>query len=284
MPLARRSASSCQSNANPAEGGSKAAGVLAILVQLSQGANAWLRWAYWIGRPCRESPAQISSVEPSKATDARTGHGPGWLRPSRRAARGQAGRRGRAQEAGADLPCGSASRRRRRRSAENRLRSSGRSDGTPGEAELDRCHRRQMDAGEAGGNGRRVIGDHEIARPQQPDKGRAPVMGDASRPHRRPEAWRPSDAGSLRGRQASLTSPGDPGDRPGRQGRRDRRDQLSGGLVRRFQLRGIGFRDGHGMKRRVHVAGIVGQDMDAGLDQLQVPDPAEMMEGRLARP
>ena len=50
----------------------------------------------------------------------------------------------------------------------------------PGEAELDRCRRRQMDAGKAGGNGRRVIGDHEIARPQQPDKGRAPSMGDAS--------------------------------------------------------------------------------------------------------
>ena len=37
------------------------------------------------------------------------------------------------------------------------------------------------------------------------------------------------------------------------------------------------------MKRRVHVAGIVGQDMDAGFDQLQVPDPAEMMKGGLAR-
>ena len=65
-PRARSAARRRQSSTNPAEGGSKAAGRLAILVQLSQGASGPDRWAYWIGCPCRASPAQMASAEASK--------------------------------------------------------------------------------------------------------------------------------------------------------------------------------------------------------------------------
>src|SRR5215469_11851633 len=52
----------------------------------------------------------------------------------------------------------------------------------PGETDLDRRSRRQMDAGKAGRQGRRVVGDHEIARAQELDEIRAQAVPDAPGP------------------------------------------------------------------------------------------------------
>ena len=65
--LAARPASVRQSSAKPADGGSNATGSAAIAVQTSHSASGSGTCAYWIGRPCRASPASTrcaAAVEP----------------------------------------------------------------------------------------------------------------------------------------------------------------------------------------------------------------------------
>jgi hypothetical protein len=65
-PRARSKPIRAQSRMNPADGASKATGWPAIRVQVSQIASGSGTYAYWIGRPCRARPSQISATGFSK--------------------------------------------------------------------------------------------------------------------------------------------------------------------------------------------------------------------------
>ena len=60
-------------------------------------------------------------------------------------------------------------------------------------------------------------------------------------------------------------------------------DDLARRVARPLQRRRVGVGHGGGMQRRVHVAGIDGDDGDAVRRELFVPDPAHVRERRLAR-
>ena len=64
---AERTESAAQSRMKPADGGSNATGGLAMRVQVSQIASGCGTYAYWIGRPWRASPSQISADRALKA-------------------------------------------------------------------------------------------------------------------------------------------------------------------------------------------------------------------------
>ena len=66
MPRAFRDPRKLQSRMKPADGGSKATGGPAMAVHTSQSASGVGTCEYWIGRPWRARPSQISPGEPSK--------------------------------------------------------------------------------------------------------------------------------------------------------------------------------------------------------------------------
>ncbi len=153
-----------QSSAKPADGASKATGRAAIFVHTSQSASGSGTCAYWMGRPCLAIPAQISSGVagepdrdeprmPEEALDDRR------QRPEENTVAGrEARRRGpvlgpRAVVAGTEGD-GDEARRVVKRAPR-------------GEAKLDRRAAFRMRAAEARGQGRRVVGDNEVARPKQ---------------------------------------------------------------------------------------------------------------------
>ena len=158
-----------QSSAKPADGGSNATGGPAIGVHTSHSASGAGTWAYWIGRPCRARPAQIASGGPSKRSATSRGwpssrstvaderpEGEPVARPQRRRRRPVLGAR--AVVAGAEHDGGKLADVVRRQRA------------PAGEPHLDGAAARHVLAAQAGGQRRGVVGDHQVAGPQELDE------------------------------------------------------------------------------------------------------------------
>ena len=155
-----------------------------------------------------------------------------------------------------------------------------------GEAELDGAPG-AAGRGERRRDGRRVVQDEQIARREEAGEvAHARVAPGARRADRRRGGDRRAAPRAARSRRAWVTVPPTPRPRGGRRSGRSPRPARSGRCARRRRREassversasGIGV----GVHRRVHLAGIDGDDAHAGPLELRAQDPAEVIEPRL---
>ena len=158
-PRSRQACSVRQSSAKPADGASNATGLAAIVVHTSHKASGCGTCAYWIGRPCRASPASRCARLPMKRSSTRRG----WLastlhdgvqRPEPEPVARRQGRRRRAVFRARAMIA---------RAEDDGGEAGGVADRQPaGEPDLDRLATRQMRAAEAGRQGCRVVGNDQV--------------------------------------------------------------------------------------------------------------------------